>query len=64
MESRGKAGVSSMLRRQTERALIVCGAPVGECILNRRIPNGTYGGVGGRGLTAPSYPIVLGMSDN
>lgn len=29
----------------------------GECVLNRRIPNGTYGGVGGRGLTAPSYPI-------
>jgi hypothetical protein len=28
-----------------------------ECILNRRIPNGTYGGVGGRGLITPSYPI-------
>jgi hypothetical protein len=28
-----------------------------ECIPNRRIPNGTYGGVGGRGLTTPSYPI-------
>ncbi len=26
--------------------------------MNRRIPNGTYGGVGGRGLTAPSYPIT------
>jgi len=25
--------------------------------MNRRIPNGTYGGVGGRGLAAPSYPI-------
>ena len=25
--------------------------------VNRRIPNGTYGGVGGRGLDAPSYPI-------
>ncbi len=27
-------------------------------LLNRRIPNGTYGGVGGRGLTTPSYPIA------
>lgn len=26
--------------------------------MNRRIPNGTYGGVGGRELIAPSYPIV------
>jgi len=26
--------------------------------LNRRVPDGTHGGVGGRGLTAPSYPIV------
>jgi len=25
--------------------------------MNRRIPNGTYGGVGGRELSAPSYPI-------
>jgi hypothetical protein len=25
--------------------------------MNRRIPNGTYGGVGGRGLITPSYPI-------
>jgi hypothetical protein len=25
--------------------------------MNRRIPNGMYGGVGGRGLTVPSYPI-------
>jgi len=25
--------------------------------MNRRIPNGTYGGVGGRELAAPSYPI-------
>ena len=29
----------------------------GECILNRRIPNGTYGGVGGWKLTVPSYLI-------
>ena len=28
-------------------------------LLNRRIPNGTYGGVGGRGLVAPSYPVTL-----
>jgi len=27
-------------------------------LLNRRIPNGTYGGVGGRGLITPSYPIL------
>ena len=26
--------------------------------LNRRIPNGTYGGVGGRSPTGSSYPIV------
>jgi len=26
-------------------------------LVNRRIPNGTYGGVRGRGLTAPSYSI-------
>ena len=26
--------------------------------MNRRIPNGTYGGVRGRGLGAPSYSIV------
>jgi len=26
--------------------------------MNRRIPNGTYGGVGGRELIAPSYPIL------
>jgi len=25
--------------------------------MNRRIPDGTYGGVGGRGLITPSYPI-------
>ena len=25
---------------------------------NRRIPNGTYGGVRGRGLIAPSYSII------
>ena len=25
--------------------------------MNRRIPNGSYGGVGGRELAAPSYPI-------
>ena len=29
--------------------------------VNRRIPNGTYGGVRGRGLAAPSYSIVPGM---
>ncbi len=23
--------------------------------------DGTHGGVGGRGLTAPSYPILLGL---
>jgi hypothetical protein len=27
--------------------------------MNRRIPNGTYGGVGGRRLAASSYPIIL-----
>ncbi len=26
--------------------------------MNRRIPNGTYGGVGERGLVAPFYPII------
>ncbi|MDQ0902887.1 hypothetical protein QFZ80_006715 [Paenibacillus sp. V4I7] len=26
--------------------------------MNRRIPNGMYGGVRGRGLAAPSYSIV------
>ncbi|MED0676519.1 hypothetical protein [Aneurinibacillus thermoaerophilus] len=26
-------------------------------IMNRRIPNGTYGGVRGRGLVTPSYSI-------
>jgi hypothetical protein len=26
--------------------------------MNRRIPNGTYGGVRGRGLAAPSYSIL------
>ncbi len=25
--------------------------------MNRRIPNGTYGGVRGRGLVTPSYSI-------
>lgn len=25
--------------------------------MNRRIPNGTYGGVGGRRLDASSYPM-------
>ena len=60
MESRGKAGVSSWLRRQTQRGLHrMMNALLDECILNRRIPNGTYGGVGGRGLTAPSYPIFV-----
>jgi hypothetical protein len=28
--------------------------------MNRRIPNGMYGGVRGRGLAAPSYSIALG----
>jgi hypothetical protein len=28
--------------------------------VNRRIPNGTYGGVRGRGLAAPSYSIGCG----
>ena len=27
--------------------------------LNRRIPNGTYGGVGGRSPTGSSYPIFV-----
>jgi len=27
--------------------------------MNRRIPNGTNGGVGGRELAAPSYPIAM-----
>ena len=27
--------------------------------MNRHIPNGTYGGVGGRGLAALSYPIAV-----
>ena len=27
--------------------------------MNRRIPNGMYGGVGGRELAAPSYPITF-----
>ena len=27
-------------------------------LLNRRIPNGTYGCVGGRGLATPSYPVI------
>jgi hypothetical protein len=27
--------------------------------MNRRIPNGTYGGVRGRGLAAPSYSINI-----
>jgi len=26
--------------------------------MNRHIPNGTYGGVGGRKLVAFSYPII------
>ncbi len=25
--------------------------------MNRHIPNGSYGGVGGREFAAPSYPI-------
>ncbi|WP_319800732.1 peroxiredoxin, partial [Brevibacillus borstelensis] len=28
-------------------------------LVNRRIPNGTYGGVRGRGLVAPSYSILV-----
>ncbi|MDT2252638.1 hypothetical protein ABNC51_19805 [Paenibacillus larvae] len=28
-----------------------------EYFMNRRIPNGTYGGVRGRGFAAPSYSI-------
>ncbi|WP_156324350.1 hypothetical protein [Bacillus sp. FJAT-27251] len=28
---------------------------------NRRIPDGTYGGVRGRGLITPSYSIVIGL---
>jgi hypothetical protein len=27
--------------------------------MNRRIPNGTYGGVRGRGLAVPSYSIAV-----
>ena len=27
--------------------------------LNRRVPNGTHGGVRGRGLLSPSYSIIL-----
>ena len=27
--------------------------------LNRRVPNGTHGGVRGRGLLSPSYSIVF-----
>ena len=30
--------------------------------MNRRIPNGMYGGVGGRELAAPSYPIFMKTS--
>ena len=31
--------------------------------MNRRIPNGTYGGVRGRGLVTPSYSISLSEGD-
>ena len=30
-----------------------------EYFMNRRIPNGTYGGVRGRGLVTPSYSINI-----
>jgi hypothetical protein len=33
-----------------------------EYFVNRRIPNGTYGGVRGRGLVTPSYSIPLTKS--
>ena len=32
--------------------------------LNRRVLNGTHGGVRGRGLFSPSYSIAPGMVDN
>ena len=35
------------------------GKGIAYVFMNRRIPNGTYGGVGGRELGAPSYPIYL-----
>ncbi|WP_222127417.1 hypothetical protein [Bacillus sp. X1(2014)] len=31
--------------------------------MNRRIPNGTYGGVRGRGLVTPSYSIYTKWRD-
>ncbi len=35
-----------------------CDVPfVAHYLVNRRVPNGTHGGVGGRGLITPSYPI-------
>jgi len=30
--------------------------------MNRRIPNGTYGGVRGRGLVTPSYSIYRSLT--
>ena len=32
--------------------------------MNRRIPNGMYGGVRGRGLAAPSYSISAKIDHN
>jgi hypothetical protein len=32
--------------------------------MNRRIPNGTYGGVRGRGLAVPSYSIAKKVASN
>ena len=29
--------------------------------LNRRMPNGTYGGVGGGALKCPAYPMEAGL---
>ena len=59
MESQGKAGVSQYASAANTKAKDFSLALFNECIPNRRIPNGTYGGVGGRGLITPSYPIVV-----
>ena len=34
---------------------------LGQNQLKRRMPNGTYGVVGGRGLVTPSYPILYNI---
>ena len=57
VQSYTKPLVTHYWRNQGLKSLIERYETITLDLMNRRIPNGTYGGVRGRGLVTPSYSI-------